>query len=392
MPFLTLLKNFLTRFNFLFVILTTIIGTLCMAPIVPLSVQRSFYTASVVIRSLLVGILPLLVLPYLVCSFNDLRKNGPVMMVAILTIVVISNFLAIITAYPLGISCIPCLKIKEKFSVLQNSELTSFFECNWGTPICIEMILVIGIVIGILLTVKPLPKLEKFFQRYYAVSTFCFEKIIIPLLPFYIIGTLFKVNHDMEFAKIFAVVGKMMALILLLQTIYIGCIFLIANKGNIRNTITSIRNALPAGLLGFATMSSLVTMPVTIKSAEKNTQDPVLSNIWITTSVNSHAIGECLSLPLIALTLVYCWGIPFPGFEKYLIFAFYMTLAQFTAVSVPGGSLIVILPFLKSIFGFDTEMIGIITALSIFFDPFGTAQNVMGNSAVVMVIKRFLKR
>jgi Na+/H+-dicarboxylate symporter len=65
-----------------------------------------------------------------------------------------------------------------------------------------------------------------------------------------------------------------------------------------------------------------------------------------------------------------------------------VAVAQFSGVSVPGGSIIVILPFLTQYLGFTNEMCSMIIALSIFLDPVGTANNVLGNGAFAMIVYR----
>ena len=46
------------------------------------------------------------------------------------------------------------------------------------------------------------------------------------------------------------------------------------------------------------------------------------------------------------------------------------------------------LPLLKSLFGFTPEMLSMMTALYLLQDGFGTAANVMGDGALVMVLNR----
>ena len=59
---------------------------------------------------------------------------------------------------------------------------------------------------------------------------------------------------------------------------------------------------------------------------------------------------------------------------------------------VPGGGIIVMIPILKAILGFTPEMVGVITTLYLLQDSLGTAGNVMGDGALVIIVNKILKK
>nr|WP_269077747.1 cation:dicarboxylase symporter family transporter [Rickettsia felis] len=61
-------------------------------------------------------------------------------------------------------------------------------------------------------------------------------------------------------------------------------------------------------------------------------------------------------------------------------------MAKFSVAAIPGGGIIVMLPILEQYLGFNTNMMSLITALYILFDPVITCANVLGNSAFVKLI------
>ena len=81
---------------------------------------------------------------------------------------------------------------------------------------------------------------------------------------------------------------------------------------------------------------------------------------------------------------------PEPSLVNYLIFTFYFVLAKFSVAAVPGGGIIVMLPILESYMGFDTEMMALITALYILFDPVITCANVFGNGVFAKMIDNIM--
>jgi Na+/H+-dicarboxylate symporter len=75
-----------------------------------------------------------------------------------------------------------------------------------------------------------------------------------------------------------------------------------------------------------------------------------------------------------------------PSFFVYGVFALYFVLAKFSVAAIPGGGILVMLPILEKYLGFNAEMMSLITALYILFDPVITCANVMGNGAFSMIL------
>lgn len=72
----------------------------------------------------------------------------------------------------------------------------------------------------------------------------------------------------------------------------------------------------------------------------------------------------------------------------YVTFLLYFLLFKFAIVAVPAGGIMVMLPVLEKYLKFSPEMLSLITALYIVFDPIITSANVMGNGAFTMMFTK----
>ncbi len=72
----------------------------------------------------------------------------------------------------------------------------------------------------------------------------------------------------------------------------------------------------------------------------------------------------------------------------YVTFLLYFLLFKFAIVAVPAGGIMVMLPILEKYLKFSPEMLSLITALYIVFDPIITSANVMGNGAFTMMFAK----
>jgi hypothetical protein len=77
-----------------------------------------------------------------------------------------------------------------------------------------------------------------------------------------------------------------------------------------------------------------------------------------------------------------------PSLLSYLTFSLYFVIAKFSVAAIPGGGILVMLPILEAYLGFNAEMMSLITALYVLFDPVITCANVLGNGAFAKLIDR----
>ena len=76
----------------------------------------------------------------------------------------------------------------------------------------------------------------------------------------------------------------------------------------------------------------------------------------------------------------------------YAGFIMMLGITMVAAPGVPGGAIMAALGVLSSILGFDENMLGLMIALYIAMDSFGTACNVTGDGAIAMVVNKIYKK
>ena len=67
-------------------------------------------------------------------------------------------------------------------------------------------------------------------------------------------------------------------------------------------------------------------------------------------------------------------------------------IAMVAAPGVPGGAIMASIGIIGSILGFDEDMQGLMIALYIAMDSFGTACNVTGDGAIALIVDRIFKK
>ncbi len=212
------------------------------------------------------------------------------------------------------------------------------------------------------------------------------------LIPPFIIGYIIKLEYEQTLYHILKDYTFIFAVICLTLLIYIFILYFLINRFRITTTLRDLYNMLPAALCGFTTMSSAASMPFTIQGVENNTHNKELARSIVPATVNIHLIGDCLAIPIFAFAVLKSFGLPCPTFWTYLTFTLYFVLAKFSVAAIPGGGIIVMLPILEKYLDFQSDMLTLITALYILFDPIITSVNILGNGAFAKIIDAVVDR
>lgn len=367
------------------ILLVTILAVFFLDGALPLSVKSILYALSLTTKSFIVFLLPAVIFMLIFKTTAQFAGKATALLLLIFGMVICSNFLSTMVSYLVG-SGVHAMDL----AITLPEEVSGIAPAwVWGLPKWIgnDTAIFSGVILGVLFSlVKPEwgRKLSTYFEKW--VSGLL--RLFVAVIPVFLIGFLIKLVHDKVIESIIRDYAFIFAVVALAQFGYIGLLYFLTSKGHLTSFFASIKNMFPAALAGFSSMSSAAAMPLTIVGTEKNVDDPMLARIAVPSTVNIHLIGDCFAIPIFAFAVMKNFGVEAPLFSSYLIFAFYFVMAKFSVAAIPGGGIIVMLPFLESCLGFTPEMASLITALYILFDPVITSANVLGNGAFAMGVKR----
>ncbi|MDP5110271.1 MAG: cation:dicarboxylase symporter family transporter [Rickettsiaceae bacterium] len=350
---------------------------------IPKTIAANLFAISLTIKSAIIFVLPFIIFSLLYKASVTLAKDASTIILTILFAVIISNFIVTTLTqfigswiYNFDIS----IKMPNDQELLRAEPLV-----NFPTLIPNHIAMFSGIILGIL-SAKIAPIESSAFAKLLELLVKKLLKIITFLIPVFVIGFVIKLQFDgiimqiiKDYTAIFAIIGAA-------QFGYITFLFFALNKFKFSKSILAIKNMLPATLSGFSTMSSAASMPLTIIGTEKNAKNKDLVHTVVPATVNIHLIGDCIAIPCFAFAILKNFDIAQPDVATYFMFSIYFVIAKFSVAAIPGGGIIVMLPILEQYLGFNSNMLSLITALYILFDPIITSANVLGNGAFAKII------
>jgi Na+/H+-dicarboxylate symporter len=376
-----------------FQLLVCLIGGLLIGDYLSNEVISYFFSISCVLKDILIFILPAVIFSYLFAAILSFERQAPMLIVAVVLCVILSNAATVLTAYGVSKIALPFLGCETLTNLNVSKEIIKpIWNLSLPSLLSPDRAMLGGVIAGLIASFMQKPAIKDFAFRLRDLATMGLKKGFIPFLPLYVLGFVLKLDRDGALGVLLQNYGRIFVLGCLLIVVYIGFMYALAANFRWHRFVGYLREMLPAGVTGFSTMSSAATMPLTLTATEKNLNNREYANFVIPATVNIHMVGDGLNIALTGLALLTITGHPLPDFSTYLVFVFYYCITKFSAAGIPGGGVIVILPVIQAHLGLSPEATSMLATIYILQDPILTAANVMGNGAFALLTGKLLKK
>lgn len=349
-------------------------------------VKSALYAISLTIKDLLLFGLPFLIFSFISASLGNLQKGAISFIVIAFVLVVTSNFLGAFLAGVSGMTVLKTLGTIQPFAT-DNQTLSPLWDLPIPQLISNDVALIIGLIFGITTGHLQNDQVIRAVNKTRDGGLLILKKVFVPIIPIFVLGFILKMDYEGVLDVIIDDYLSVFVAITILAYSYITVLFGLAVGFRPSKWRRSIQRMIPAVVTGFSTMSSASALPLIITASEKTTRNPIVSGV-VPLSINIHMLGDCFSITILALAILTSFGMPIPSPSEFMIYLAFFTLVRFSAAAVPGGGVIVVLPILESYLNFSPEMLSLILALYILFDPIATSANVFGNGAFAMIFEK----
>lgn len=361
----------------------------------PEALARVFVTFNSLFGNFLNFIIPLLILGLVAPGIAELGKGAGKMLGVTTLLAYGSTVLAGYFSY--GVCNFAYPLILEKGSFASSEALTAaeglepYFVIDMPPLFGVMSALILSFVLGLALASVKGNAFRTVLNEFREVIMLVIRKVIIPLLPLYIFGIFLKMGVEGTVMMIIGLFLKVIIVIFILHVILLLLQFCIAGGIAGKNPLKCLKNMLPAYMTALGTQSSAATIPVTLAQAKKNGVRAEVADFVIPLCGTIHLSGSTLKIVACAFAISFMTGMP-SGIGLYTEFIFMLGIAMVAAPGVPGGAIMASIGIIGSILGFDEDMQGLMIALYIAMDSFGTACNVTGDGAIALIVDRIFRK
>jgi len=216
-------------------------------------------------------------------------------------------------------------------------------------------------------------------------------RVIIPLLPYYIFGIFLNMTVGGQVAAVLAVFAKIIVLIFAITACMLLLQFTLAGFIARKNPFSLLKTMLVAYATALGTQSSAATIPVTLRQTIKLGVREQVAGFVVPLCATIHLSGSTMKIVACALAIFVMKGMAVTA-GQFAGFICMLGITMVAAPGVPGGAIMAALGLLQSMLGFGPAEQGLMIALYIAMDSFGTACNVTGDGAIAVIIDKIYSR
>lgn len=335
--------------------------------------------------------IPLIILGFVAPGVGELGAKAGKLLAITAGIAYVSTILAGSLAYFVASIVLPMILAGESLNVNpanpEEALLSPYFTVEMPPIFDVMTALLIAFTIGLGIASIKGNTIKNFMEEFQAIIEKLISKIIIPLLPFHILGIFANMTYAGQVATILSVFSKVFVMVILLHITVLIIQFIIGGTLAGGNPFRLLRNMIPAYFTALGTQSSAATIPVTLKQTKENGVQDEIADFVIPLCATIHLSGSTITLVSCSMAIMMLNNMT-TSFTIMFPFILMLGITMVAAPGVPGGAVVAALGILESILGFPQALLSLTIALYVAQDSFGTATNVTGDCAIALMVNR----
>lgn len=378
------------KYGLLLKVLTAIVLGIVCSFLMPGWAVRIFLTFNSIFGNFLGMFIPLLIIGLVAPGIAELGKGAGRLLFLTAGIAYLSTVLAGFFSFFTCSWTFPSLlgeSVKTFGEMDISNKLTPYFTVEMPAFISVTTALVLAFIIGLTLTTMKGDTLRRCMLDFKELVITVINKFIIPLLPIYIYGIFLQMGAEGQVGSVLGMFLKIIIIIFLMHVTVLLLQFITAGIVTGKNPFKCLLTMLPAYATALGTQSSAATIPVTLAQTRKLGVREDVADFTVPLCATIHLSCSMLKIVACAYAISLSMGLAV-DISTYTGFIFLLSITMVAAPGVPGGAIMAALGLLATSLGFDAELQGLMVALYIAMDSFGTAGNVTGDGAISMIINR----
>lgn len=335
--------------------------------------------------------IPLIIVGFVAPGIGELGEKAGKLLGITALIAYVSTIFSGSLAYFTSSVVLPRILAGESLNVdavnPEEALLEPFFTVEMPPIFGVMTALLIAFTIGLGIAAVKSEAIKKVMQEFQAIIEKLISKIIIPLLPFHILGIFANMTHAGQVVTILSVFFRVFIMVILLHLTVLVIQFIVGGTFAGGNPFRLLKNMIPAYLTAIGTQSSAATIPVTLAQTKKNGVQDEVAEFVVPLCATIHLSGSTITLVSCSIAIMMLNNMPV-SFASMFPFILMLGITMVAAPGVPGGAVMAALGILESMLGFPQALLSLMIALYVAQDSFGTATNITGDGAIALLVNK----
>ena len=334
-------------------------------------------------------LVPLIVIGFIVSSITKLSQGSIKIVSFSLLIAYLSSVGAGIFSMIMGYNIIPNLSIPTSVNKLKEVP-EILFQLDIPPIFSVMTALILSLMLGMGILLTKAKELEKIFDQFKDIVILMVNKVLIPILPFFIAANFAILSYEGSIEKQLPVFLKVILIAIVGHIIWLTLLYSIAAFYHKTNPFKLLKFYPPVYLTAVGTMSSAATLGVAVKAVnDSKVMKQSITNFTIPFFSNTHLCGSVLTEVFFVMTVSQVLYGHVPDLNSMLIFVGLLGIFAVGAPGVPGGTVVASLGLITNVLGFDEAGIALILTIFALQDSFGTACNITADGALSMIVDKY---
>lgn len=355
--------------------------------------SRIFITINGIFGNFLSFIIPLLIIGLVAPGIAELGRSAGKLLFITTALAYGFTLVSGFFSYTVADVCYPWL-------ITAGDRVTSFGEAvalkpyfTIAMPPLMDVMtsLVLAFTLGLGMAVITGTRLKGVMQDFRDIIDRVIVSVIIPMLPVYIFGIFLNMTVGGQVATVLGVFAKIIVLIFAITGVMLLLQFTLAGLIGGKNPFWMLKTMMVSYMTALGTQSSAATIPVNLKQVEKLGVKREIAGFVVPLCATIHLSGSTMKIVACSMAIFLMTGQPLQ-FSQYAGFIFMLGITMVAAPGVPGGAIMASLGILQSMLGFGEAELGLMIALYIAMDSFGTACNITGDGAIAVIVDKIYAR
>lgn len=373
-------------------LLLGIIVGIILGLIAPEGLMKFLVPVKNVMSQLINFIVPLIVIGFIAPSITKLGNNASKLLGVALILAYCSSVLAATMSAAAGYALVPIMN-----TATEAAELKALPEdiLNLQIPQIMPVMsaLFFSVMIGLAAVWTKAKTITEVLDEFQKIVLKLVEKIVIPVLPFFIACTFACLAYDGTITNQLPTFLLAVVVVLVGHFIWMAVLYGVAGAYSGKSPKEVFKYYGPAYLTAVGTMSSAATLSVALDCAHKS---PVLRKDMVDFGIplfaNIHLCGSVLTETFFCFIVSMILYHKLPNVGTMVLFILLFGIFAVGAPGVPGGTVMASLGIVTSVLGFTAEGTALLIAIFAIQDSFGTACNVTGDGALTLILTGFCEK
>lgn len=351
-----------------------------------------FMSIKQILGQIIFYVVPLVIVGFITPAITGLKQNANKLLTTALIIAYVSSIGAAFMSMIAGYIIIPNLNIVS--DVVGTKELPEIlFSLSIPPMFPVMTALVTSIIFGLAIIWTKSELMEKLFIEFNNIMMVVVQKIVVPILPFFVASTFATLAYEGAIIHQFPVFIKAIIIVIVMHYIWLAVLYGIGGTISKSNPFEVLKHYGPAYLTAVGTMSSAATLPVSLECARKSTVlDREIVDFAIPIGATIHLCGSVLTEVFFVMTVSKILTGNIPPVGTMVVFILLLGIFAIGAPGVPGGTVMASLGIIISVLGFDQSGTALMLTIFALQDSFGTACNVTGDGAIALMLTGLYKK